>query len=98
MALEQEQSAARRIVRTIRAAAWVFLLVTAARCNRSTGPIVRHNSASTLRIGVSVGQMAAANAQNGLRQVAPLLTNEGLLRVGDDGSMVRQARTGAHRQ
>ncbi len=40
MAQEQEQSAARRIVRTIRAAAWVFLLVTTARCNRSAGPAV----------------------------------------------------------
>ena len=82
MLREQEQSAARLIVRTIRAAGWMFLLVAAARCSRGTGHSTSFRRQSTLRIGVSVGQIGATNAQNGLRQVAPLLTNEGLLRVG----------------
>ncbi len=40
---------------------------------------------ATLRIGVSVGQMAAADPQNGVRQVTQNLAVEGLVKIGEDG-------------
>ena len=39
----------------------------------------------TLRVGVSVGQMAAADPQNGLRQVAQNQSVEALVKIGEDG-------------
>ena len=40
---------------------------------------------STLRIGASLGEMAPANPQTGVRQVAQNLTLEGLIKTGEDG-------------
>jgi peptide/nickel transport system substrate-binding protein len=52
-------------------------------CGGSGTPL--QSTPATLRIGVSVGEMAAANSQNGLRQVAQNQTLEGLIKIGDDG-------------
>jgi peptide/nickel transport system substrate-binding protein len=41
--------------------------------------------AATLRIGVSAGQMAAADPQTGLRQVTQNQSVEGLVKIGEDG-------------
>src|SRR5947209_10895551 len=43
---------------------------------------------TTLRVGVSVGQMATASSQAGIRQVAQNLSVEGLLNVGEDGRLI----------
>src|SRR5215471_16663034 len=40
---------------------------------------------ATLRIGVSIGQMGAADPQNGVRQVTQNLAVEGLVKIGEDG-------------
>ena len=42
-------------------------------------------TSSTLRVGISIGQMAAADPQNGVRQVAQNQSVEALVRIGDDG-------------
>ena len=52
---------------------------------RGSAPSVRVAVPTTLRIGVSTGQMAAANPQNGVRQVAQNQSVEALVRIGDDG-------------
>lgn len=43
------------------------------------------SKAATLRVGISAGQMAAADPQNGVRQLTQNQTVEGLINVGDDG-------------
>src|SRR6478735_1524142 len=45
----------------------------------------RASAPAILRVGVSMGEMAAANPQNGVRQVAQNQTLEGLIKIGDDG-------------
>ena len=40
---------------------------------------------ATLRVGISIGQMAAADPQNGVRQVTQNQSVEALVRIGDDG-------------
>lgn len=53
-------------------------------CQSPRGPTVERTS-STLRVGISIGQMAAADPQNGVRQVAQNQSVEALVRIGDDG-------------
>jgi len=43
------------------------------------------STTATLRIGASLGEMATANPQTGVRQVAQNLTLEGLIKTGEDG-------------
>jgi peptide/nickel transport system substrate-binding protein len=38
-----------------------------------------------LRVGISIGEMATANSQNGVQQVAQNQILEGLVKIGDDG-------------
>lgn len=44
----------------------------------TTGP-------ATLRVGVSIGQIAAGDPQNGLRQLTQIWSVEGLVKIGEDG-------------
>src|SRR4051812_26899285 len=55
---------------------------------RSSSPSNVATGSATLRIGVSTGQMATANPQNGVRQVAQNQSVEALVRIGDDGRPV----------
>src|SRR5580765_4478610 len=59
------------------------LLFGSAACGGSAG--ARPSTPAILRVGVSVGEMAAANSQNGVRQVSQNQTLEGLIKIGDDG-------------
>jgi peptide/nickel transport system substrate-binding protein len=60
------------------------IVCTSATCRSQTGRQAVPGHA-TLRIGVSVGQMAAADPQNGVRQVAGIFSVEGLVKIGEDG-------------
>jgi peptide/nickel transport system substrate-binding protein len=53
-------------------------------CKQANHPQPRQDTA-TLRVGVSVGQMATTNSNNGLRQVSQNLSVEGLVTIGEDG-------------
>jgi peptide/nickel transport system substrate-binding protein len=61
-----------------------LVLCSSEACRRPAGSLDQPASA-TLRIGVSVGQMAAADPQNGLRQVSQNQSVEGLVKIGEDG-------------
>jgi peptide/nickel transport system substrate-binding protein len=60
------------------------VLCSAEACRRPVGSRDQPASA-TLRIGVSVGQMAAVDTQNGVRQVSQNQSVEGLVKIGEDG-------------
>lgn len=53
-------------------------------CKPPDGPQAQRKPA-TLRVGVSVGQMASADPQTGVRQVTQNLAVEGLVKIGEDG-------------
>jgi peptide/nickel transport system substrate-binding protein len=78
-----EQTSRRRCIGAVGALASVLVCLLAA-CRSSKGSDSLSTSA-TLRIGVSTGQMAAADAQNGVRQVAQNQSFEGLVKIGEDG-------------
>jgi peptide/nickel transport system substrate-binding protein len=61
----------------------VVLLGTAA-C-RSPDHSKAQSTPAVLRLGISVGEMAAASPQNGVRQITQNLTVEQLVRTGEDG-------------
>jgi len=65
----------------------ISALASVALCVTGCGPPAGSGAASsvTLRVGVSVGQMAAANPQAGVRQVAQNQSLEALVNIGDDG-------------
>src|SRR4051812_43521135 len=65
----------------------ISALASVALCVTGCGPPDGSGAASsvTLRVGVSVGQMAAANPQAGVRQVAQNQSLEALVNIGDDG-------------
>jgi peptide/nickel transport system substrate-binding protein len=67
----------------------VGVLASLALCSfaacRSPAGAGAQREAATLRIGVSVGQMASADPQNGVRQVTQNQSVEGLVKIGEDG-------------
>jgi ABC-type transport system substrate-binding protein len=60
------------------------LLLGSAACRDSRHPNAQP-ALATLRVGISVGEMATADPQNGVRQVAQNLSIEGLVKFGEDG-------------
>jgi len=73
----------RKLIAAVGALASVIGLAAPA-CKDQAGRQAQHQPA-TLRIGVSVGQMAAADPQTGLRQVTQNQSVEGLVKIGEDG-------------
>src|SRR5260221_7766358 len=59
------------------------LLPVLAACRSQDGS--RPQSSTTLRMGVSAGQMATTNPQSGIRLVGQNQSVEGLARISDDG-------------
>src|SRR5450759_5272181 len=78
-----ERACRRQPVAAVGALACVAFCWSAA-C-RSPGQSGEPPAAATLRVGVSIGEMATADPQNGVRQVAQNLSLEGLVKIGDDG-------------
>src|SRR3954471_13198485 len=60
------------------------ILFGSGACRNQDEPKTKVTSA-TLRIGISLGEMATANPQTGLRQVAQNFSVEGLVKTGEDG-------------
>src|SRR4051812_5372765 len=70
--------------RAVGALVCVIAGISCTSCGRpgtSNGPA----APATLRIGISVGQMATADPLNGVRQVAQNQSAEALVRIADDG-------------
>ncbi len=78
-----KQTGRRRSIAAIGALTSVLVCGSAAcRSPKASDP---QAASATLRIGVSTGQMAAADAQNGVRQVTQNQSVEGLVKIGEDG-------------
>lgn len=62
----------------------LYVALGSAACRRPGHPNSEPAS-STLRVGISLGEMAFANPQSGVRTVAQNLSVEGLVKIGEDG-------------
>lgn len=84
MSPEQKRRPTRAVAIAIRVGVLLTLLVGTARCGKSAGPATEAGDV-VIRIGVSSGQLPAANPLNGVVQIVQNLSIESLVRAGDDG-------------
>lgn len=71
----------------LRAAGGAILILATARCGAGNKSVDATGS-SVLRLGVSLGTLASANVQTGLRQIAQNLTTEALVNFDQSGRPV----------
>jgi peptide/nickel transport system substrate-binding protein len=89
MSPQQTRRPPRTVATALRVGTSLTLLLGAAGCGESVGPAVQASDV-VIRIGVSNGQLAAANPQSGVLPIVQNLSIESLARAGGDGRMQPQ--------